>query len=64
MEDQQTKLVSKISRQRNEIARLTMALRDEKAAKIDHVFRLRKILAGALDDHPMWKERAMMELGR
>ena len=55
---------AKAAAQRNEIGRLTHALEAEKATKADHIFRLRKILAGALDGHEGWREKAMRELGR
>ena len=60
----EAKWQAKAAAQKNEIGQLTRALEAEKATKADHVFRLRKILAGALDGHTGWQQQAMRELGR
>lgn len=54
----------KEAKQRNEIARLTLALSQAKATKAEHIFRLRKILIAALDDHTGWRAQAKAEVGR
>lgn len=58
------RLKSKVVKQASEIGRLNKALEDERHTKREHVFRLRKILAGALDGHPGWRALAERELGR
>ena len=56
--------LAKMSKQRNEIASLTLELEKQKATKSEHVFRLRKILIAALDDHTGWRNQAKHEVGR
>lgn len=58
------RLKHKVAKQASEIGRLSKALEEEKASKRDHVFRLRKILIGALEDHPGWRSLAEREIGR
>lgn len=62
--DQIAKLQAKLVKQRNEIGRLTKQIEDDGAAKRDHIFRLRQIISGALDNHAGWRVRAERELGR
>lgn len=62
--NEQSKWQAKAASQKNEIGRLMHALETEKSTKADHIFRLRKILAGALDGHEGWQQQAMRELGR
>lgn len=57
-------LKAKAQKQKNEIARLNRAIEEARATKADHVFRLRKLLVAALDDHPGWRELANKEIGR
>lgn len=58
------RLKAKVVKQASEIGRLNRVLEEERATKRDHVFRLRKILTGALDGHPGWRALAERELGR
>lgn len=55
---------TKIAKQRQEIARLNVAIEEVRATKASHVFRLRMILLAALDGSPNWREAAMAEVGR
>lgn len=57
-------LQAKLAKQRNEIGRLTKLVEDIEATKRDHIFRLRQIIAGALDGHMGWRSKAERELGR
>lgn len=57
-------LHAKLAKQRNEIGRLTKQIEDLEATKRDHIFRLRQIIAGALDGHMGWRSKAERELGR
>jgi hypothetical protein len=57
-------LQAKLAKQRNEIGRLTKLVEDLEATKRDHIFRLRQIIAGALDGHMGWRSKAERELGR
>ena len=58
------RLKVKVVKQASEIGRLTKLVEEERHTKREHVFRLRKILAGALDGHPGWRALAERELGR
>lgn len=62
-EDKVEKLQSKLQAQRNHIGMLERKLEEERASKAEHVFRLRTILVGALNDHAGWRYRAERELG-
>ena len=64
LRDQNAKLQAKLQKQRNEIGRLTKAVEDTEATKREHIFRLRQIIAGALDGHDGWREKAERKLGR
>lgn len=57
-------LQAKLTKQRNEIGRLTKLVEETEATKRDHIFRLRQIIAGALDGHMGWRSKAERELGR
>lgn len=57
-------LQAKLAKQRNEIGRLTKQVEELEATKRDHIFRLRQIIAGALDGHMGWRSKAERELGR
>lgn len=62
-EEKIEKLQNKLQSQRNHIGMLERKLEEERASKADHVFRLRTILIGALNNHAGWRSKAERELG-